>query len=134
MKRKVLFLCTGNSARSQMAEVLLRHLAGEHFDAFSAGTAPEQVDPRTIQALEDFVFSAEGLHSKSLGDLGDQFFDFVISLCDKATQECKNFPNASEMMAWDFEDPRSRSGLKPFEITLREINERIKMFVLVQTK
>lgn len=134
MKKKVLFLCTGNSARSQMAEVLLRHQAGGQFEAFSAGTSPEEVDARTVTVLQKMGLPAENLLSKPVSGYEDDSFDFVITLCDKAGQECKNFPNAAETIAWNFEDPKTRPGLSPFETTAKEINERIKMFVLVQTK
>lgn len=134
MKRRVLFLCTGNSARSQMAEVLLRNHAGEFFDVASAGTAPEGVDRRALEALRRFGFNNEGLRSKSVSEFDGQPFDFVITLCSKARQECANFPNAGELIAWDFADPKPKEGIAPFEVTLRELNERIKIFALVQTK
>jgi ArsR family transcriptional regulator len=132
--KRVLFLCVGNSARSQMAEALLRHQAGEYFEVSSAGTAPESVDPRAIRALEQMGVSAEGLRSKAAAEFEGQAFDFVITLCDKAHQECGAFPGAPEVIAWDFADPKTREGLNPFNTTLKELNERIKMFVLVQTK
>jgi len=134
MKKRVLFLCVGNSARSQMAEALLRHQAGEHFEVSSAGTAPESVDPRAIRALEQMGVSTEGLRSKHESEFAGQVFDFVITLCDKAHQECGAVPGAPEVIAWDFADPKTRGGLNPFNTTLKELNERIKMFVLVQTK
>jgi len=134
MKRSVLFVCTGNSARSQMAEALLRSQASHLFDVFSAGTHPEPVDPRAIEALSRLDIDATGLQSKSLDTFAGRTFDYVISLCDKAQQECKQFPNAGQLMAWDFEDPKTREGLKPFDRTLHELNDRIKMFLLVQTK
>jgi ArsR family transcriptional regulator, arsenate/arsenite/antimonite-responsive transcriptional repressor / arsenate reductase (thioredoxin) len=134
LKRRVLFLCTGNSARSQMAEVLLRHQAGEHFEVFSAGTQPEGIDPGTIAALSNFGISGNELDSKHINLFEGQNFDYVITLCDKARQECKAYPNADKQMAWDFEDPKLRSIPMPFETTLNEINNRISMFVLVETK
>lgn len=133
-KRRVLFVCTGNSARSQMAEVLLRHQASDDFDVFSAGTLPEGVDPRTLDALSSIGVSDKGLQSKHISVFDGQPFDYVITLCDKANQECKGFPNTGKQMAWDFPDPKSRTGLIPFETTLNEISNRIAMFVSVETK
>ena len=134
LKRRVLFFCTSNSALSQMAEVLLRHQAGEHFEVFSAGTQPEGIAPETIAALSNFGISSNELHSKHINLFEGQSFDYVITLCDKARQECKAYPNADKQMAWDFEDPKHRSIPIPFETTLNEINNRISMFVLVETK
>jgi len=134
MKRRVLFLCTGNSARSQMAEALLQHQADGHFDVFSAGTHPEGVDARAVEALERFNIDVKNLRSKPVSEFIGDKFDFVITLCNKAKQECEKFLNAAESIAWDFSDPKTRGGLKPFDTTLKELNERIKMFVLVQTK
>lgn len=133
-KQKVLFLCSGNSARSQMAEALLRHQAGDQFEVFSAGTAPEPVDERTFAALVNFGLSNCQLESKNVNIFDGQQFDFVITLCDKARQECKNYPTTGQQMAWNFEDPKSRPGPVPFQATLNEINNRISMFVLVQSK
>jgi len=134
VKKRVLFLCTGNSARSQMAEVLLRHQAGDKFDVYSAGTAPESVDKRTLAALDNFGVSTDQLEAKDVAQFKDQQFDFVITLCDKANQECQSFPTTGSPMAWDFEDPKSRLGEVPFQKTVDEINKRISMFVMVQSK
>ena len=133
MKRRVLFLCTGNSARSQMAEALLSNIAGKFFDVASAGTAPEGIDRRTLEALQQFGIATEGLRSKPLSEFDGQPFDYVITLCNKARQECANFPTAGELIAWDFADPKLKESIAPFEVTLRELNERIKIFVLVHT-
>ncbi len=81
MRKRILFLCTGNSARSLMAEAFLRHHAGEQFEVFSAGTEPRGVDPRTMEALESFGIDAPDLHSKSVDQFRNGHFDFVISLC-----------------------------------------------------
>jgi protein-tyrosine-phosphatase len=134
MKKSVLFLCTGNSARSQIAEALLKKQASQYFDVFSAGTSPEGIDPRTLEVLERFNMPTQGLRSKSVSAFEDQTFDFVITLCGRAKQECGHFPNAGEMIFWDFEDPKTRNTPMPFDATFKELNERLKMFVLVQTK
>jgi len=134
MKHTVLFLCQGNSARSQMAEAVLKKQASNYFEVFSAGTSPQNLDPKAIDSIEQFGLSTAELYSKPLSQFSDRSFDFVITLCDKANQECKTFPNAKETIAWNFEDPKSRAGINPYDTTLRELNERMKMFVLVQTK
>ncbi|GAB3312431.1 metalloregulator ArsR/SmtB family transcription factor [Haliea atlantica] len=134
MKKRVLFLCRGNSARSQMAEAMLRHIAGDRFDVCSAGTDPEEIDPRTLQALQDFGVDTQGLHSKSLEGLAKQHFDYVISLCDKAHRDCRHWPESGVVMAWDFPDPRVSLDLRAFKHTLQEISERLRLFVLVNSK
>lgn len=134
MKTRVLFLCTANSARSQMAEAVLRHLANDQFEVFSAGTEPESVDPRTLDVLNAFGISAAGLKAKSVSSIGDQHFDFVISLCDKAHQSCRHWPGSGVVMAWDFPDPKASADPKAFAHILQEITERLRLFVMVNTK
>jgi ArsR family transcriptional regulator len=133
-KRSVLFVCTGNSARSQMAEALLKQKAGEKFAVFSAGTAPEPVDPQTIEALAAFGVQANNLVSKNISEFADQTFDYVITLCHKATDECVAFQGAEKQLAWDFPDPKSRDGANPYTKTLQEISNRIAMFLLIDEK
>ncbi|GAA64825.1 MULTISPECIES: metalloregulator ArsR/SmtB family transcription factor [Alteromonadales] len=132
--KKILFLCTANSARSQMAEALLRHKAGDIFNVFSAGTKPDAVDVRAIDALEKFGLDTNDLVSKSVNVFEGQVFDYVITLCDKANNECRSYPNAVKQLAWDFPDPKERSGSNPFSTTLNELNNRLSMFILVEEK
>jgi len=133
-KQKVLFLCTENSARSQMAEALLRHKAGDRFEVFSAGTLPDEVDFRTIDALSKFGLDTKNLVSKNIEVFEGQVFDYVITLCDKASNECRSYLNAGKQLAWDFPDPKERSGSNPFSATLNELNNRLSMFLLVEEK
>ncbi|WP_237886452.1 arsenate reductase ArsC [Pseudomonas sp. PGPR40] len=133
-KVRVLFVCTANAARSQLAQALLRHTDSEHFEAFSAGTAPTQVDPRTLEALSHIGVSTEGLRSKSIDEFRGERFDYVITLCDKAAAECLSIPGADESLVWSFEDPVTSTKPDAFRHTLHEIHERIKMFVLVKNK
>ncbi|WP_250656759.1 metalloregulator ArsR/SmtB family transcription factor [Alkalimarinus coralli] len=133
-KQKVLFLCTGNSARSQIAEVLLRQAAGDTFDVYSAGTKPQTVHPETIKILEKFGVTASDLRSKDISEFDGWDFDYVISLCDKARQECRIVPSSGKRLEWSFEDPQFRAGPNPFGATLNEISNRISMFVLIETK
>ena len=133
-KARVLFVCTANAARSQLAQALLRHTDSEHFEAFSAGTTPTQVDPRTFESLSHIGVSTEGLRSKSIDEFGGERFDYVITLCDKAAAECLSLPGAGEALSWSFEDPVTSIKPDAFRHTLHEIHERIKMFVLVKNK
>lgn len=129
-KKNILFLCTENAARSQMAEALLRHKANALFNVFSAGTHPDTVDPRAINALIKFGINADNLISKSISTFKDKTFDYVITLCDKANNECRGFPTTRKQLAWDFQDPKMRTGANPFSATLHELNNRLSMFLL----
>ncbi|WP_076541822.1 metalloregulator ArsR/SmtB family transcription factor [Shewanella sp. UCD-KL21] len=136
-KQRVLFLCTGNSARSQMAEVLLTHRAGDRFEVYSAGTQPEAVDPRAVDALNRFGIDTANttkLVTNSISDFKAQQFDYVITLCNRATAECRSYETATKQLAWDFSDPKARSGCQPFSATLNEINDRLSMFLLVEAE
>ncbi len=132
-KRSVLFICTGNSARSQMAEALLKHKAGDRFDVFSAGTHPETIDLRAIEALKQFGVETVHLVPKGVDTFTGKTFDFVITLCDRASNECRDFPNANKQFSWDFPDPKTRSGYIPFTTTLNELNTRLSMFLLIES-
>ena len=134
MKKRVLFICVGNSARSLMAEALLRHHGGDAFEVYSAGTNPEPVDPRALQALTHFGIAAEHLYSKSVDEVAGREFDLVITLCDKSRGEYEQAPKIGELIAWDFADPATRECIRPFYTTARELSERIKIFALVQSK
>ena len=131
-KKTVLFLCTSNSARSQMAEILLKYKAGDIYDVYSAGIEKGEVDERTTQALERFDFDASGLRSKHVDEFESQFFDYVITLCEKASTECRSYPNTAKQLAWDIPDPKTRAGSHPFTTTLSELNSRLTMFLSVE--
>ena len=133
-KTRVLFLCVANSARSQMAEALLRHMAADTYEVFSAGTRPDKVDRHAVHALEQLGIVTDGLRSKALEEFAGERFDYVITLCDKAAFECSALPGAGEYIAWNFEDPASSRKANAYKQTLHEIHERIKMFVLVKSK
>lgn len=98
-RQHVLFVCVANAARSQMAEALLRHAAGDRFEAFSAGTAPTEVDPRTLQLLTTMGIPADGLRSKALEEFAGQRFDHAIALRDKSAMECRTLPHSGEVIA-----------------------------------
>jgi len=117
-----------------MAEALLRHHANDRFEAYSAGTEPRSIPKKVYQVLAPFGVDDGSLQSKHIGDLDDKRFDYVITLCDKATNECRSYSADTFKLAWSFEDPYSRSGLYPFETTLSEINKRIQSFISIETQ
>ena len=105
MKTKILFLCTGNSCRSQMAEAWARHLKGDVIEPYSAGTQPKGIDPRAAKAMAEAGIDLSGHRSKSVLDLPDIVFDYVITLCDDAQQACPFFPAKTAIIHHGFEDP-----------------------------
>ncbi|WP_415720449.1 metalloregulator ArsR/SmtB family transcription factor [Photobacterium ganghwense] len=129
--KRILFLCTGNSARSQLAEAAMRHLAGNGVEVCSAGMRPEGVDPRVYEALAEQGIDSSGLESLSVQDLADQHFDTVITLCDKASDECALFADSDALLHWDFKDPKPLPGLKPFRDTLDALIARISLFLML---
>lgn len=133
-KTHVLFVCAANAARSQMAEALLRHADPEHFEAFSAGMRPTEVDPRTVKALEEIDIVDPTLRSKSVDEFAGQSFDYVITLCEQSTQEWEHSEKAEETLTWHFEDPLTSAKPNAFRTARIEISERIKMFLLVKSK
>ena len=133
-RKRVLILCTGNSARSQMAEGLLREMAGDHFEVASAGVAPSQVRPEAIEAMRDLGIDISGHHSKSVDQFVGQPFDYVITVCDDANEQCPVFPGNTKRIHWSFEDPAAVAGdegkrLAAFRGSRDEIRERLKAFV-----
>lgn len=134
MKRRVLFVCTANSARSLMAEALLREMAGDQFEVASAGTEPDKPHPMAIQVLKEAGYPVDGLQSQSLADLEGEDWDYVITLCEKAANECGNIFQPAQQIAWDFPDPVPSGRHATFALTLKEIRERIGLFTLVHRK
>ena len=110
MKRRVLFICTHNSARSQMAEGLLRHLGGARFEAFSAGTEATHVRPLAIKAMAELGIDISGQTSKTLQRYLHEPFDEVITVCDTAAETCPVFPGAVHRRHWSFPDPSKATG------------------------
>jgi len=133
-KKTVLFLCTGNSARSQMAEGLLRQLAGERFEVFSAGTHPKGLHPQTIVAMNDIGIDVSRQRSKDVSEFLGRQFDYVITVCDRAKQQCPIFPGA-ETIHWGFDDPADtepESQPRAFARVRDEILQRLRLFLLAQ--
>lgn len=126
-RRRVLILCTGNSARSQMAEGILRHLADDDFEVASAGIAPSQVRPEAIKVMSELGIDISGHRSKSADEFLGQQFDYVITVCDNANQQCPIFPGTTERIHWSFEDPAAGRGDEPARLALfRRVRDEIK--------
>ena len=125
-KQKVLILCTGNSARSQMAEGLLRSMAGERFAVFSAGTKPSFVRPEAIVAMRELGVDLSSHRSKSVDEYRDASFDYVITVCDNANESCPLFAGKAERIHWSFEDPAAVDGDEETRLgSFRKIRDRI---------
>lgn len=134
---RVLFVCTHNSARSIMAEALLRSKGGAAFDVASAGTQPSDVRALTLRVLAEAGLSTEGLRSKSVSEFMGQRFDYVITVCDSARQECPTFPGEGERMHWGYDDPSQVDGdeavrLEAFRRVFTAISQRIDLFLTVR--
>ena len=131
MKKRVLFLCTGNSARSQMAEGLLRHLAGEEFEVYSAGTNPKGLHNASIAAMNEIGIDISRHRSKALDEFLGQGFDYVITVCDRAKQQCPVFPGATPIH-WGFDDPAEapeQQQSQAFRRARDEILRRLRLFL-----
>lgn len=133
---RVLFVCTGNSARSILAEALLRARGGPDFEVHSAGTEPKGIKPLTLRVLEEAGIATDGLWSKSIDEYLGQRFDYVITVCDRARQVCPVFPGVHASLHWGYDDPAAVDGpeevrLAAFRQTLTAMAERIGQFVTV---
>ena len=134
MTRSVLFLCTGNSCRSQMAEGWLRHLAGDRFDAASAGTHPVGLNQRAVTVMKEVGVDISRHRSTRMDELLGQRFDYVITVCDRAKKTCPMFPGATSVLHWSFDDPADAQGeeearLAVFRRVRDEIAQRVRTFV-----
>ena len=127
VKRRVLFLCTHNSARSQMAEGLLRRLAGDRFEVFSAGTEATQVQPLAIRAMQEIGIDISGQQSKTLDRYLGEPFDAVITVCDHANEACPVFIGAEKRLHWSFRDPSQTTGTdKERLVVYRAVRDAIR--------
>ena len=136
MTISVLFLCTGNSARSILAEALLRQIGGEDFVVYSAGTEPKGINPYTERVLGQEHIDVSQFYSKSMNEFLGERFDYVITVCDDAAERCPVFPGDPERIHWSFPDPAAVEGedvvrLAAFQETLRGLRRRIEPFVIV---
>ena len=131
-RQRVLFLCTGNSARSQMAEGLLRHMAGERFDVFSAGTRPVGLNPNAVKALSEIGIDISENRSKSVDEFTGQEFDYVFTVCDNANESCPIFPGGGRRIHHSFQDPAAAPAdqqLAAFRKVRDQIDIRLREFV-----
>jgi len=131
-KKRVLFLCTGNSARSQMAEGMLRDIAGDRYDVVSAGTNPKGLHPRSVDVMNEIGIDVSRQTSKDVQQFLGQQFDYVITVCDRAKTQCPIFPGA-EPIHWSFDDPAEALAdceLETFRRVRDEIRQRLRLFLL----
>ena len=132
-KKRILFLCTGNSCRSQMAEAWTRQLKGEQFEAYSAGVKPKGLDLRAVKAMAEAGLDISGWKSKDVDALGNMEFDYVITLCDNARESCPYFPAKTRLIHRGFDDPpRLAENARTDEEAMafyRRIRDKIKDFV-----
>ncbi len=136
---RVLFLCTHNSARSQMAEALLRHLGGKDFEAYSAGNNPTGLNPYAVAVMAERGIDISQQQSKSVDQFLGQEFDFVITVCDRAKQTCPVFPGDPKQIHWSFDDPSEVQGdeetkLRAFRQTATFMTNRVQALILTQRK
>jgi arsenate reductase len=136
-KKRVLIICTGNVARSQMAEGLLHHLGGDHFEVFSAGLLPSYVRPNAIDVMKEIGIDISHHRSKSLNEFIDTPFDYVITVCDHASQHCPVFPGDAKRIHWSIKDPVAPGGeeaqLEAFRVARDDLKRRIEQFVTSET-
>lgn len=126
MKTKVLFLCTGNSARSQMAEGYLRHLAGEDYDVLSAGIAPVGLNPLAVEAMREIGIDISRHTSKNVSTLLGVSIPFVVTVCDRARESCPIFPGAFRLIHWSFDDPAAVEGTREEKLAaFRRVRDQI---------
>ena len=132
-KRKLLFLCTGNSCRSQMAEGWTKHLKGDQFEAYSAGVEPRSIDPRAIKAMAEVGIDISSQKAKDVNAFGSMEFDYVITLCDNARESCPYFPAKTRLIHRGFDDPpklaEKAENEKEAMDHYRRVRDEIKAFV-----
>ena len=133
-RQKVLFVCTGNSCRSQIAEGLLRHLANDRFHVYSAGSHPTRVHPNAITVMKELNIDISGHTSDSINHYLDKGIDIVITVCDNAEQVCPNFPGNVERLHWSIDDPfrgwdSAPSHLNNFRDTIKDVKDNIITFL-----
>ena len=130
-RKKILFLCTANSARSQMAEALMRHYRGDEFECFSAGIAPSGVNPYAVKVLSEIGVDISGQYSKHIDDLPLENFDYIITVCDNAAANCPVFSGKGMKIHKGFEDPASVSGTsEQITTAFRKVRDELKEFII----
>jgi arsenate reductase len=132
---RVLFVCTHNSARSQMAEAMLNAWGRDRFEAFSAGTEAAGIRPETYQVMEEIGLDLAGHRSKTVDEFRGEAFDYFITVCDQAQQNCPVLPGVSEVAHWSIEDPAAATGtpeerLEVFRAARDRLRDRLHVFML----
>ena len=128
--KRVLILCTGNSARSQMAEGLLRHDAGDRFEVFSAGTKPGKVRSEAIAVMRELGIDISSQRSKSVDEFNGQSFDYVLTVCDNAKESCPIFSGKTAMIHHSFEDPAALEGSEEERLALfRRVRDEVRHYL-----
>lgn len=129
-KRRVLILCTGNSARSQMAEGLLRHDAGDKFEVASAGTTPGYVRPEAIQVMQELGIDISRHRSKSVDEFAGEKFDYVLTVCDHAKESCPIYPGHTNRLHHSFQDPAAVEGSEEQRLdAFRRVRDEIRSYL-----
>lgn len=136
-KKRVLIICTGNVARSQMAEGLLRDIAGDRFEVFSGGTVPSYVRPNAIAVMKELGIDISHHRSKSINEFIDEPFDYVITVCDHAAQFCPTFPGEAKRIHWSIKDPvvigDDEAQLAAFREARDDLKQRLTAFAQPET-
>jgi arsenate reductase len=133
---RVLFVCTHNSARSQMAEGLLRHLGGNAFEVASAGTEPTRLNPFAVQAMAKLHLDIAGARAKHVAEFVGQPWDYVITVCDDARERCPVFPGDTERIHWTYPDPSAVEGTDAerqhaFDVVAADLMSRLRLWIEV---
>ena len=137
MKKKIIFICTGNSCRSQMAEGLMRDAVGENFDVLSAGSNPSKVHPAAIKVMNEWGIDIQNQKSKNVNNYLEKNIEIVVTVCEKANQVCPSFPNGRTRIHWNIKDPfhswnSEEQDLAPYRITRNEIKKKINNLLIVE--
>ena len=128
--KRILVLCTGNSARSQMGEGLFRHIGGDGWEVHSGGTKPSVVRPEAIAVMKELGIDLTGHRSKSVDEFAGKFFDYIVTVCDHARDSCPVFPSNAERIHWSLEDPAAVEGTEEVRLAeFRRIRDQIRQRV-----
>jgi arsenate reductase (thioredoxin) len=129
-KKRILILCTGNSARSQMAESLLKHDAGDRFEVESAGTKPSAVRPEAIEAMKEIGIDISSHRSKSVDEFAGHDFDYVLTVCDNAKESCPIYPGHTNRLHHNFDDPAAARGSQEERLAVfRRVRDEIRSYI-----
>ncbi|MDB2350778.1 arsenate reductase ArsC [Candidatus Marinimicrobia bacterium] len=137
MMKRIIFICTGNSCRSQIAEGLMRDSAGENFDVLSAGTHPSKVHPAAIRVMKEWSIDIQNQKSESINNYLEKNIEIIITVCEKANQTCPSFPNRKSRIHWNIKDPfhswdSEERDLAPYRIARNEIKKKINNLLIVE--